>query len=111
MLRELVKDEQLNFRISITDTEIKDKSKGDALSVTIFVAQTSWFVLQCLVRFVIGLGVTQLELATAALASLNVITQLLWWKKPLGVKVPIYVTLSRRLRPVERNAGVSTGSL
>jgi len=107
MLRELVQDRDLNLRINITEDEIKDKSKGDGLSKTIFIFQTSWFIVQCLVRHLQGLGVTQFELTTGALASLNAITLLLWWKKPLGVRAPMRVLLPRALTERERNAGVS----
>ena len=106
ILRELVQDEQLNFRIPVTEAEISDKSKGDALSKTIWVAQLGWFFIQCLVRLITRLGVTQLELATAALAIMNLFTQFYWWKKPLGVQVPIRVHLLRRLTDRQRNAGV-----
>ena len=108
VLRELVQDKELNFRIHLTADEIKDKSRSDGLSKAIFSFQSSWFVLQCLVRYSQGLGVTQLELTTAALASLNWITLLFWWKKPLGVRVPMRVYLPRRLTERERNAGVSS---
>ena len=107
ILRELIQDKEFNFRIHVTADEIRDKSKADGLSKAIFIFQTSWFVLQCLVRWSQGLGVTQLELTTGALASLNWITLLFWWKKPLGVRVPMRVYLPRRLTERERNAGVS----
>jgi len=103
----LVQDKELNFRIHLTADEIKDKSRSDGLSMAIFSFQSSWFVLQCLVRYSQGLGVTQLELTMAALASLNWITLLFWWKKPLGVRVPMRVYLPHRLTEHERNAGVS----
>jgi len=57
------------------------------------------------VRFIVGLGVAQLELATAALASMNLITQISWWQKPLGVEVPIRVVLPRRLTDREECGG------
>jgi len=111
ILRELVQDKELNFRIHITEDELRDKSKADGLSKTIFILQTSWFVVQCLVRHFQGLRVTHFELTTAALASLNTITLLLWWKKPLGVRVPLRVYLPRTLTERERNAGVSNISV
>lgn len=106
ILRELVQDERLGFRIPVTETEISDKSKGDALSKTIWLAQLGWFFIQFLLRLIANFEITQLELVTAALAIMNLFTQVYWWKKPLGVQVPIRVLLSRRLTDRERNAGV-----
>ena len=101
LLRELVDDPE--FEIETTQDEIMDKSKGDALSKFIFMVQTSWFIVQCLGRHVQGLDLTELELTTLALASLNWITILLWWNKPLDAQIPIRVylrkPLTRNLRP------------
>ena len=105
MLVELVKDP--GFEIQITAEEIADRSKGDTLSKTIFILQTSWFIFQCIARHVQGLSITQLELTTLALASLNGITLLLWLDKPLGVETPARVEMKRLLTEKEREAGVS----
>ena len=107
MLRELVKDQR--FRIRITEEEIADRSKGDALSKIIFILQSSWFIFQCIERRVQALTLTQFELTTLALASLNAITFILWWHKPLGVQAPVRVHMERKLSDEERNAaGVSS---
>ena len=101
MLRELVKDEE--FEIRLTEDEISDRSKGDGLSKLIFVLQSSWFIMQCIARHIQGLDLTQLELTTLAMASLNAITILLWWKKPLGAQAIVHVYLPRTLTRKERN--------
>jgi len=105
MLRELVKDEK--FRIRITEEEITHRSKGDELSKLIFILQSSWFILQCLARYVQGLGLTQLELTTLALASLNAITFILWWHKPLRAQAIVRVSMGRELTDAERGPAVS----
>ncbi len=106
MLRELVKDPE--FKIRITEEQITHRSKGDALSKIIFVLQSTWFILQCLGRRMQGLNLTHLELTTLALASLNGITFVLWWDKPLGAEAVVRVHLKRKLTDAERNvAGVS----
>ena len=38
----------LDGNIDITEKEVKDKSKGDALSKGLVIIQTGWFILQCL---------------------------------------------------------------
>jgi len=106
MLRELVRDKE--FKIRITEEEIADRSKGDALSKVILILQSSWFICQCIARPVQGLSLSQLELTTLALASLNGITFILWWYKPLGVEAPVCVYMHRELREEERKLqGVS----
>ena len=102
MLRNLVVDPE--FEIRVTEAEIADKSKGDALSKIIFILQSSWFICQCIARHVQGLSLTQLELTTLALASLNATTFILWWDKPLGVQTPLRVYMKRKLMDAEREA-------
>ena len=106
MLEELVKEPE--FEIEATEDDITHRSKGDALSKIIFTLQTTWFILQCLGRHVQGLDLTHLELTTLALASLNGITLVMWWDKPLGAQAVVRVHLKRKLTDAERNvAGVS----
>lgn len=73
------------------EAEIQDKSKGDALSKTLALVQTTWFILQCISRAIKGIAVTELEVATCAFAVLNFVTYVLWWNKPLNVSRPILV--------------------
>jgi len=106
MLDELAKDPE--FKIQVTEDEIADRSKGNALSKIIFMLQSSWFILQYLACRAQGLSSTQLELTTLALASLNGITFLLWWDKPVGAQMPVRVYLNRKLTEAERKVeGVS----
>jgi len=89
---ELASNPDTNFELpKITLAEIKDRSKGDFLSKLIAIVQTSWFILQCIVRSQQGLALTELELVTLALASLNAITYIFWWHKPLGLQDPIRI--------------------
>jgi len=78
---------------SISENDIKDKSKGDSFSKGFVVLQTTWFVTQCIARGVAGLMITELELATFAFAVLNGILYFLWWNKPLDVfcHVPVHL--------------------
>ncbi|KAF8648114.1 hypothetical protein AX16_006398 [Volvariella volvacea WC 439] len=74
----------------IREKEIQDRGKGDLLAKAIVVLQTSWFVVQCAARHIEGLVLTELELATLAFATLNVMTYILWWEKPLNVEYLVY---------------------
>jgi len=96
----------------ITEKEIRDKSKGDALSKFLVILQTGWFILQCIARAVEHLPVTELELVTVAFATLNFATYIFWWNKPLNVQQPFRVLLKkpivdRQNRPWERETGLS----
>ena len=78
---------------TVTEKEIQDRSKADALSKLLAIGQTTWFMVQCLARAVQGLQVTQLELLTVALAFLNAFMYYFWWNKPFAVQslVPVYL--------------------
>ena len=89
---ELLKTKRIDFP-SITVPEIVDKSKRDFVAKTIAVFQSSWFIAECIARGVQGLSLTQLELATLALASLNAVTSIFWLRKPLGLREPVKVYL------------------
>ncbi|KAJ7268290.1 hypothetical protein C8J57DRAFT_1067166 [Mycena rebaudengoi] len=71
--------------------DIKDKSKGDALSKGVALIQGLWFTTQCLARVHQHLPVTELEVTTLAFAVVNIFIWLLWWNKPLDVQQPILV--------------------
>ena len=86
---------------TITAAEIQDKARGDFLSKAIAILQTIWFIVQCIARGTQGLALTELELVTLALASLNGVMYFFWWDKPLGVNEPIKVYLTNTDAPKE----------
>ncbi|KAF9552886.1 hypothetical protein CPC08DRAFT_646337 [Agrocybe pediades] len=88
----LEKDGDIEFP-KITGEEIDDRSKGDAVSKAITILQTTWFIIQCIGRGAQGLAITELEIGTVALCSLNAIIYFFWWHKPLDIKcrVPLYL--------------------
>ncbi|KAK0219430.1 hypothetical protein EDD85DRAFT_780659, partial [Armillaria nabsnona] len=71
--------------LSVTKDELMDKSKGDALSKSISLLQTTWCVVQYFSRITLSLPTTPLETATLAFALLNFCNYILWWHKPLDV--------------------------
>ena len=88
----------------ITAAAIEDRSKGDALSKIIAIFQTTWFIIQYIARGQQGLVLTELELVTLALASLNAVTFAIWWHKPLGVQDPVRIYLkveTEKAKPVD----------
>ncbi|KAF9065702.1 hypothetical protein BDP27DRAFT_1298008 [Rhodocollybia butyracea] len=81
---------------SISSSEIMDKSKGDVVSKTLVLVQTTWFMAQVISRAFQHLPITELEITTVAFASLNILTYILWWKKPLDVRHPILLSMQPR---------------
>ena len=89
---------------TITEDEIADRSKGDYLSKTIVLFQTTWFVVQCIARGAYGLDVTELEVVTLAFATLTGVIYYFWWDKPLDVRCSIPVHLLKgRLEKIQNN--------
>ncbi|KAJ3560765.1 hypothetical protein NP233_g10623 [Leucocoprinus birnbaumii] len=80
---------QLSKPVHISKDEINDKSNGDFFTKFIVVVQTTWFIVQCIARWVQGLHVTELEIITLAFAALNIMTYILWWNKPQHMRVAI----------------------
>jgi hypothetical protein len=78
---------------TITEEEIADRSKGDYLSKTIVLFQTTWFIGQCIARGAYRLAVTELEVVTLAFAVLTGVIYYFWWDKPLDVRCSIPVPL------------------
>lgn len=89
--------------ISITEREIYDRSKGDAVSKGIVVLQTMWFTVQALCRIHAGLPLTGIEVLTLAFAVLNGAIYAIWWKKPQGVEVSVPVRMQIPTREVGTN--------
>jgi hypothetical protein len=71
---------------SITEQEIKDRSKGDYLSKGIVVLQTTWFTIQFFARAASRLTITELEVVTFAFSTLIGVIYYLWLDKPLDVR-------------------------
>ncbi|KAF8655460.1 hypothetical protein AX16_003049 [Volvariella volvacea WC 439] len=79
-----------SFKFSVTEQEIRERSKVDWFGKFITIMQTWWFVAQCCARFAQGLDISVLEVITLAFAVLNVLSWIMWWKKPFCVHSPIY---------------------
>ncbi|KIM22424.1 hypothetical protein M408DRAFT_323693 [Serendipita vermifera MAFF 305830] len=77
--------------IAPTEGELKDRGKSDALTKTIVLVQTLWFVIQCIARGIRQLPLTELEVVTLAYAMLNFFIYIFWWDKPKGAERPIRV--------------------
>jgi hypothetical protein len=80
---------------TITEGEIRDKSKGDGIAKAITLVQILWFAIQAANRVAQGFTVTELELTTLGHVVLNFFIFWCWWKKPLNVDYPINLHAKR----------------
>ena len=109
-LKELYEDGKIDFP-TVTEEEIRDRSKADGLAKIIVVGQTTWFVAQCIARSVQrGLILAQLELVTLAFAFLNGLMYFLWWNKPMNVErsIPVYLLKVPKEKPLPLNCKYSS---
>jgi hypothetical protein len=88
---------------SITEKQIRDRSKGDALTKAIVLAQLVWFLAQCIARGASGLPLTELELITTAQALFCILIYAAWWNKPLDITC--YEPVSRSNDTKEKRFG------
>ncbi|KAG1743004.1 hypothetical protein EDD22DRAFT_786452 [Suillus occidentalis] len=79
---------------TITEAEIKDRSKGDGISKSVAILQLVWFIIQLITRHAQGLPVTLLEIDTLGVAALACIAYGFWWKKPKDIVCPYIVHLN-----------------
>ncbi|TFK42286.1 hypothetical protein BDQ12DRAFT_719178 [Crucibulum laeve] len=91
-LEDLVQRGDIDFP-DVTDAEIQDRSKGDPFAKGVVLLHTTWFITKCITRAAQGLVITELEIVTLALAVQNSVMYMLWWKKPLDVRVSVRVNL------------------
>ncbi|KAF7289140.1 hypothetical protein MIND_01375000 [Mycena indigotica] len=93
---------------AVPESEIEDKSKGDAFSKGLAFCQGLWFIAQCVARRAQHLPLAELEVATLAFATINALTWALWLPKPLDVRTPFKLSVTsvpageRRLFPYSR---------
>ena len=73
---------------TISEAEIRDKSKASGLAKALVCVQAAWFCVQCVFRLICGLSISLLELNTFVHAVCALLIYLLWWNKPLDVDQP-----------------------
>jgi hypothetical protein len=83
---------------TLNEEDISDRSKQDWLAKGFVLAQTTWFVTQCIARKVQNIDLTELELVACAYALLSAVIYGFWWKKPFDVTRPI-----QAIRKLERD--------
>ncbi|KAI1749184.1 hypothetical protein F4782DRAFT_514257 [Xylaria castorea] len=80
---------------SLSEDDLKDKSKTDYFAKTIAVLQITQLLISLIIRGAQHLAFSQLETLTLAFAICGVLTYVCSWYKPQNVKRPIQVFLRR----------------
>uniref|UniRef100_L2G741 Uncharacterized protein n=1 Tax=Colletotrichum fructicola (strain Nara gc5) TaxID=1213859 RepID=L2G741_COLFN len=94
----------------LRDRDVKDKSKADWLLKTIAVFQIAWLILGVTIRGIIGLPITQLEIATVSFAVMAMLTYAANWWKPKDISQPTILQKFRGRSEVEVQSGSQTQS-
>ncbi|KAK1707176.1 hypothetical protein BDP67DRAFT_493525 [Colletotrichum lupini] len=72
-------------RLVLEEQDVKDKSKADWLLKGIAVTQVSWLILSVIVRGILHLPITQLEIATISFAVMAILSYMANWWKPKDI--------------------------
>ncbi|KAF8327808.1 uncharacterized protein EI90DRAFT_3067066 [Cantharellus anzutake] len=91
-------------KAAIPKKKILDRSKGDGFSKFLVVLQLLWFIAQYVGRWKSHLHRSQLETMTLAYAALSLLVYVLWWHKPVNIRLPIHVTQQSRSVPLTSEA-------
>lgn len=79
----------------LSEADIRNKSRSDALAKTLLMLQLLYFCTSCAARLAQSLPLSLLEVSTLAHALCTVITCVIWWKKPFDVPEPTVITGER----------------
>ncbi|KAF2741805.1 hypothetical protein M011DRAFT_454269 [Sporormia fimetaria CBS 119925] len=77
----------------VRESDLEDRSKGDAFVKLLATLQILWLVLQLTMRKVRGLASSQLEVMTLAFAVCVLIIYGLVWRMPQDVHAPVVITM------------------
>ena len=99
-----------NGKIIISEKEIADKGRGDAISKGLVLVQTTWVILQCIACQIQQLPITELEVVTMAYVVLNLMTYFLWWHKPQNVGCPVLLCDPETIKHLMRRETVAVGT-
>ena len=75
-----------------TKEDIQSLSKTDAFTKAFAIGQSGWLTIQCIIRVIKDLALSQLELATMAYILCALVMYRFWWEKPFGVEHRITIT-------------------
>ena len=82
-------------QLNISEAEIQDKSKSDALSKFIAVIQIFWLTVMVIIRVIRRISISQLEIMSLAFAILAILIYAANWDKPQNITEPTTISLPR----------------
>lgn len=85
----------------MSEADIQERSKSDALTKILALLQSPWLVIQRLARATRGLANTQLELATMAFVLCAAAMYIWWWDKPFRMERRFILTAGDAFVPAE----------
>jgi hypothetical protein len=86
------------------DSEIDARTQADVVVKSIALSQLIWFIAQIIGRTIDGCAVTTLELFTLSNVLCSVVTYIVWWEKPYGVRAPIILDIPTSYELTDRGA-------
>ncbi|KAL3417638.1 hypothetical protein PVAG01_10648 [Phlyctema vagabunda] len=100
-LRHLVSEEVLHLRESgkldklpdIHKDMINALSKGDVFVKILAIFEILWLAVEVMFRIGYDLPISQLEITACAFCSTTIVTYILWWTKPQGVRIATIIPL------------------
>ena len=85
---------------------IEDKNKTDTVVRIITIAQTLWFIINCLGRAIQHLAITTLELTTLGFVATTIGVSLFWAHKPADIKIAQILKIDVTVNAIRSKAGI-----
>lgn len=96
----LLIDQNLIDIPKISSQQLEKLDRGDKLAKVLALVQITYLIVQLIVRKVVGLPSTQLEIAALAFSASSLVTYILYWSQPQGVD-SLHVIKAKRLPDLE----------
>ena len=99
-------DDRVTTEVILDKTIIDDRNKTDAVVRVITVAQTLWFVINCIGRGIQHLAVTTLELTTLGFIATALAVSFFWAHKPADIKTAQVLRINATVADIRTRAGI-----
>jgi len=100
-----IKEPMISSQIMLDKNVIDDKNKTDTVLRIITLAQTLWFVINCIGRRCQDLTTTTLEITTLGIIVTSIAVLFFWAHKPAGIKIPCVLNIEASINDIRRKAG------
>ena len=90
---------------TISEEDIKDRSKANTVTKVLTLVQTGWFAVQFCERAIEGLPITTYEFSATAIVLCTLATFLCWLRKPYNAQTRITLTTTVTTAQILLDAG------